>query len=306
MSVLRWVLSYSGVIIVLIAVALGYVYREEIAAWFDASERQLVGAEADAEEAAAEKVPEAAPTEPAIASSEPAEPSEAAPAPATGEPTETPDEAAGAEQADTGEAGSPAIAESRSFLPPTGTPASPGTQPSPGAYGKEAAPQPAPGPYATPPSRALPGAAERPSAPMPGYYPPRPPAEAQRAPAPEMLPAMPAEAQPEPLADADREALLDARRTFWEGGAEPALEPYQALAKKLAEHPDVQGELGNLQLMLRRRDEAVQSYSRAAELLQANQRPRQALTTAQIVARLDPQRGFELLQRLREQSNAKR
>jgi hypothetical protein len=121
-------------------------------------------------------------------------------------------------------------------------------------------------------------------------------------PAPPSRPAPPPDprldAAPPELAEGDRRALLEARTRFWREGPQAALEDYSELAGRLADHPDVIGELGNLHMLLRQPEAAAEQYARAAELLQAAGRPAQARDTARLVGRLDPQRARELLETL--------
>lgn len=196
MTFFRWILSYLGVMLVIIAVVLGYGYREELMAWFDASDRQQAQATAEPQDTVTAAVPapgvEQAAEAPATTAPEPTEaapsfapPGYEPPGPPPAEPVSeqpsTADTPASAQAKAPGEAEVPSTAQAPTYAPPvpplvaTAPPQPPVATvrpqpPEPAAEARGMSAPPAPEAESATPAPSMPY-----SAPPPGYrVPPRP------------------------------------------------------------------------------------------------------------------------------------
>lgn len=255
MRLIKWLLSHLLLITILVVVALAVWQHERMSDWYH---RALAVVHGSGPVATA---PAKHPAAPAVEPSAP-EQSEAA-----------------AESPQTGAHAPPAAPPAQPAAPPPAertTPEEEAGAPT-GTTGKPGAP---------------PGAAPQPAATAPSPTPSGPPegsatAEAQTAPTP-------AADEYGPLDAAQRRALAQARRAFWDQDNATALSRYRSLIAARPDDPDLHGEYGNVLFAEGKTKAALEQYEKAARGLLHRHRYAEFDRLARIMTSIDPDYGPRL------------
>lgn len=120
--------------------------------------------------------------------------------------------------------------------------------------------------------------------------------------APRAMPASGAPARPTLSADLQRDWAA-ARTAYWQRDLNKAVELYEALAKASPDQPDVLGELGNIYMVMGKRDEAAKTYAAAGDLLVKSATPMAANKALMPLRMLAPDKAEDLRRKIYEASN---